>query len=115
MGGTSFGHALIAYEATLRALGRITVNDSAMANELDAAWEVLAEPAQTLLRKYQVPGAYEMLKEATRGQVMNEVSMRAFFETLDSKLPAEDMQRLRQLTPRTYIGFAAELARKEGK
>merc|ERR1712050_624137 len=65
--GTAFAHSLIAYEATLKALSRITVNPAAMNGELESSWEVLAEPAQTLLRKHQVPGAYELLKEATRG------------------------------------------------
>jgi len=113
--GTAFGHSLIAYEAALRALGRITVNDKAMNAELDGAWEVLAEPAQTLLRKYQVAGAYELLKEATRGEVTNEESMRKFFETLSTKLPPADMKALRELTPQSYIGVAPELARAEGK
>lgn len=113
--GTAFGHSLIAYEATLRALGRITVNDKAMSAELDSSWEVLAEPAQTLLRKHQVPGAYELLKEATRGSVMNAESMRSFFATLADKLPADDYKRLRELTPATYVGVAESLARSEGK
>merc|ERR1712039_326576 len=113
--GTAFAHALIAYEATLRALGRITVNGAAMDAELDSAWEVLAEPAQTLLRKHQVAGAYELLKNATRGAAMNEKSMRAFFESLDSKLPPEDMERLRALTPGAYVGRAKDLAQAEGQ
>lgn len=110
--GTAFGHSLIAYESILRALGRVTVNDECMARELNSAWEVLAEPAQTLLRKHQVPGAYELLKEATRGQAMNASTMRKFNETLESQLPPQDFERLRELTPETYIGFAPELARQ---
>lgn len=112
--GTAFGHCLISYEATLRALGRVTVNQVAMAKELDDSWEVLGEPVQTVLRKYQVPGAYELLKEATRGKAIDEVSMRAFIQTLQHQLPAEDLVRLMSLTPKSYIGFAPELARKEG-
>jgi adenylosuccinate lyase len=112
--GTAFAHALIAYEATLRALSRITVNTAAMDAELESAWEVLAEPAQTLLRKHQVAGAYELLKGATRGQVMNADSMRAFFATLEGKLPPDDMARLQALRPGTYVGAAEELARAEG-
>jgi len=113
--GTAFGHCLIAYEATLRALGRITVNAENMNRELDGAWEVLAEPAQTLLRKHQVPGAYELLKAATRGQGgMNGESMRTFFKSLEDKLPPEDMARLRKLTPATYLGCAERLASAEG-
>jgi adenylosuccinate lyase len=112
--GTAFAHGLIAYDATLRALSRITVNSAAMDSELDHAWEVLAEPAQTLLRKYQVAGAYELLKGATRGQAVNADSMRAFFDTLKSKLPAEDMARLHALKPGTYLGCAEELACVEG-
>jgi adenylosuccinate lyase len=112
--GTAFAHALIAYEATLRALSRITVNGAAMDQELDNAWEVLAEPAQTLLRKYQVAGAYELLKGATRGKTVNADTMRTFFSTLEDKLPPEDMARLHTLRPGTYIGRAEELARAEG-
>ena len=108
--GTAFGHAVIAYEATLRALGRITVNAQMMDAELDNAWEVLAEPAQTLLRKHQVPGAYELLKEATRGRSMDKDGMRSFFETLEAKLPPAELQRLKDLTPASYIGLATELA-----
>lgn len=113
--GTAFGHAVIAYEATLRALGRITVNAQIMDAELDNAWEVLAEPAQTLLRKNQVPGAYELLKEATRGRSMDKDGMQSFFQTLETKLPAAELQRLKELTPASYIGLATELAKSEKK
>merc|ERR1711920_884368 len=113
--GMAFAHATIAYDSTLRALSRITVNGQAMNAELDCAWEVLAEPAQTLLRKHQVEGAYELLKHATRGQAMNAQSMRAFFESLESKLPPEDMKRLRALTPSSSVGHAEALARTEGR
>jgi len=113
--GTAFGHSLIAYEATLKALSRITVNAVVMNQELDSSWEVLAEPAQTLLRKNQVPGAYELLKNATRGQAMNRDSLRAFFKTLQDKLPAEDMARLQAMTPSTYLGCAEELAQAQGQ
>lgn len=113
--GTAFGYSLIAYESTLRALSRITVNVDAMNAELNNAWEVLAEPAQTILRKYQVPNAYEILKELTRGQVMNEATMRAFFSSLKDKLPADDLARLQSMEPRTYLGCAEELARAQGK
>eukprot|EP00403_Amphidinium_massartii_P020402 CAMPEP_0178398560 /NCGR_PEP_ID=MMETSP0689_2-20121128/14835_1 /TAXON_ID=160604 /ORGANISM="Amphidinium massartii, Strain CS-259" /LENGTH=515 /DNA_ID=CAMNT_0020019325 /DNA_START=96 /DNA_END=1643 /DNA_ORIENTATION=+ len=108
--GTAFAHGLIAYEATLKALTRITVNAEVMDAELEGSWEVLAEPAQTLLRKYQVAGAYELLKEATRGRSMDKDGMRSFFNTLESKLPEHEVEKLRQLTPATYIGLAEELA-----
>lgn len=113
--GTAFGHALVSYKSTLKALSRITVNSEVMAHELDASWEVLAEAAQTLLRKHQVPGAYELLKEATRGTAMDANTMRAFFATLEDKLPADDMARLRGLTPATYLGFAEKLALAQGQ
>jgi len=109
--GTAFAHALISYEATLKALTRITVNEQVMDAELESSWEVLAEAAQTLLRKHQVPRAYELLKEATRGKAVDKDGLRNFFATLDSKLPAYEVQKLRELTPATYIGCAAELAR----
>lgn len=113
--GTAFGYSLIAYESCLKALTRITVNGDVMMAELDASWEVLAEPAQTLLRKYQVPGAYELLKEVTQGQGgMNATTMRAFFATLKDKLPPDDLVRLQNLEPSTYIGCAEELARAQG-
>lgn len=112
--GTAFGHAVIAYDSTLRALSRVTVHKANMDAELDGAWEVLAEAAQTLLRKHSVPGAYELLKEATRGKVMNAETMRSFFATLEDQLPKEDLARLQALTPASYIGHAAELAKRQG-
>lgn len=113
--GTAFGHSLIAYESTLKALSRITVNAEVMNAELDNAWEVLGEAAQTLLRKHQVPGAYELLKDLTRGKAIDAEKMRTFFDTLKDKLPAEDLARLKKLTPGTYVGCAEELARAQGK
>eukprot|EP00928_Gymnodinium_smaydae_P027204 TRINITY_DN21106_c0_g4_i1.p1 TRINITY_DN21106_c0_g4~~TRINITY_DN21106_c0_g4_i1.p1 ORF type:complete len:497 (-),score=84.81 TRINITY_DN21106_c0_g4_i1:52-1542(-) len=113
--GTAFGYSLIAYESTLKALSRITVNADAMSAELDASWEVLGEAAQTLLRKHQVPGAYELLKDLTRGQTMDAATMRSFFASLKDKIPPEDLLRLQNLTPATYVGCAEDLARAQGR
>merc|ERR1719191_2182510 len=101
VGSSTMPHKVnpIDYEATLKALTRITVNSDAMLAELNGAWEVLAEPAQTLLRKNQVEGAYELLKAATRGKDVNNKTMREFIETLESHLPPADMECLRNMKP----------------
>jgi len=84
------------------------VNSHALADDLDNAWEVLAEPIQTIMRQHDVPGAYEALKELTRGNAMDKQSIRAFIETLE--IPQSDRQRLLELTPATYTGLAQKLA-----
>jgi adenylosuccinate lyase len=106
--GTAFGHSLVALEALQRGLGKLSVNPERIAADLDNAWEVLAEPVQTVMRRYGLPEPYEQLKALTRGQGMTEATMRAFIASLD--LPADAKQRLLDLTPATYIGLAAELA-----
>ncbi|TWI03731.1 adenylosuccinate lyase [Luteimonas cucumeris] len=107
--GTAFGHALIGYDALLRGLDKLSVNPERLAADLDAAWEVLAEAVQTVMRRHGLPNPYEQLKALTRGQGINATSMRAFIESLD--LPAEDRQRLLDLTPGSYVGLAERLAR----
>ncbi|MDQ3228845.1 MAG: adenylosuccinate lyase [Pseudomonadota bacterium] len=106
--GTGFGHALVGYDALLRGLGKLTVNPERLAADLDASWEVLAEAVQTVMRRHGHPNPYEQLKALTRGQGITAESMRAFIESLD--LPAEDKQRLRDMTPATYLGLAGQLA-----
>ncbi|MFA5590802.1 MAG: adenylosuccinate lyase [Lysobacteraceae bacterium] len=107
--GTAFGHSLIALDSLAKGLGKLEVNPQRLDADLDAAWEVLAEAVQTVMRRYGLPNPYEQLKALTRGQGITRDSMRAFIETLE--LPEEDKQRLLELTPAGYIGAATELAR----
>ena len=107
--GTAFGHALIGYDALLRGLGKLKANPERVAADLDTAWEVLAEAVQTVMRRHGLPNPYEQLKALTRGQGITETSMREFITTLD--LPADARQRLLDMTPATYTGLAARLAR----
>ncbi len=105
--GAAFAYCLIAYTSTLRGLGRISPNPEALARDLDGAWEVLAEPIQTVMRRYAVPDAYEKLKALTRGQCMTRETLAAFITALP--IPETDKTRLLALTPATYIGRAAEM------
>jgi adenylosuccinate lyase len=107
--GTAFGHALVGMDALLRGLGKLSANEARLAADLDAAWEVLAEAVQTVMRRHGLPEPYEQLKALTRGQGITEASMRGFIDSLD--LPADDKQRLLQLAPGTYTGLAESLAR----
>ena len=108
--GTAFGHALIGYDALLRGLGKLSTNPARLAADLDAAWEVLAEAVQTVMRRHGLPNPYEQLKALTRGQGINEASMRGFIAALE--LPDEEKQRLLALTPGGYTGLAEILAAK---
>lgn len=107
--GVALGYCLVAYDACLRGLGKLEVNAAAIDDDLDSCWEVLAEPVQTVMRRYGLPQPYEQLKELTRGKGITEQALRIFISGLD--LPAPDKARLMALTPRTYIGLALELAR----
>jgi adenylosuccinate lyase len=107
--GVAFGHSLLAIKSTLKGLNKLRANRAKMLSELDGAWEVLAEPIQTAMRKAGMPDAYEKLKELTRGKAMTAEAIRAFVAGLD--LPAEDRRRLLELTPAGYTGMAADLAR----
>ncbi len=108
--GSALGHCSIAYLATLKGLSRLDVNHAKIAEDLDASWEVLAEPVQTVMRKYGLDEPYERLKAATRGQQMDEALFNEILEKLD--LPEQARNELAGLTPAKYIGIAAELARK---
>ena len=108
--GTAFGHMLIGLDALQRGLGKLSVNPEQLAADLDGAWEVLAEAVQTVMRRHGLPNPYEQLKALTRGQGINEASMREFIASLD--LPAGDKQRLLAMTPGTYTGLAEQLARE---
>lgn len=105
--GVGFGYSLAAYQATLKGLGKLKLNPLRLEEDLNEAWEVLAEPVQTVMRKLGKPNPYEQLKELTRGKKITAESMRQFIEGLD--LPAEDKKRLLDLTPARYIGIASQL------
>ena len=107
--GTAFGHALVGMDALLRGLGKLSANPARLAADLDAAWEVLAEAVQTVMRRHGAANPYEQLKALTRGQGITAESMRGFIGGLD--LPDEAKQRLLALSPATYTGLAARLAR----
>jgi adenylosuccinate lyase len=108
--GTAFGHTQVAYDSLAKGLGKLTVAPERLQADLDAAWEVLAEPIQTVMRRHGLPQPYEQLKALTRGQGMTEATMRGFIAQLD--LPAEAKARLLALSPATYIGLAERLARE---
>ena len=107
--GVGFGYTLIALRSTFKGLGKLELNAERLAADLDSNWEVLAEPIQTVMRKVGMDRPYERLKELTRGRRVNAEIMREFVEALP--LPAEDKKRLLKLTPATYIGIAAKLAK----
>ena len=107
--GTAFGHMLIGFNALQRGLNKLSVNPERLAADLDAAWEVLAEAVQTVMRRHGLPNPYEQLKALTRGHGIHAESMRAFIETLD--LPAADKARLLAMTPGSYTGLAEQLAK----
>jgi adenylosuccinate lyase len=108
--GVALGHSLLAYESCLKGLGKLEADSSRMREDLDANWEVLAEAVQTVMRRYGLPDPYEQLKALTRGKRVDGEAMRAFIRGL--ALPEPEKARLLKLTPATYIGKAAELARK---
>ncbi|PWW48691.1 adenylosuccinate lyase [Melaminivora alkalimesophila] len=108
--GVALGYAVLAYSSLMTGLDKLEINAPALEADLDASWEVLAEPIQTVMRRHGVPGAYEKLKEVTRGQSVTREALHALIEGLD--IPAEDRARLLALTPAGYTGKAAELARR---
>jgi adenylosuccinate lyase len=107
--GVGFSHSLLAYSSALKGISKLEANPAAMAQDLDTNWEVLAEPIQTVMRRYGIENPYEKLKDLTRGQRVNESIMAAFIDNLD--MPEEAKAQLRLLTPANYIGNAAEQAR----
>lgn len=107
--GVGFGYTLIAIRSTIKGLGKLELNAERLAEDLDRNWEVLAEPIQTVMRKVGMDRPYERLKELTRGRRVNAEIMRDFVEALP--LPAEDKARLKKMTPATYTGIAAKLAK----
>ena len=108
--GVAASHSLIAWRSIERGLARIDVDHSRLDQDLDANWELLAEPIQTVMRRYGVENAYEQLKSLTRGQRIDARSLRAFIATL--AIPAEARDALLKLSPATYTGNAEQLARR---
>jgi adenylosuccinate lyase len=108
--GVAASHALIAWRSIERGLERIDADSKRLAEDLDANWELLAEPIQTVMRRFGVENAYEQLKELTRGQRMNAAAVRSFIDGLS--IPEDAKRGLRQLTPASYVGVAERLARE---
>ncbi|MDO5626035.1 MAG: adenylosuccinate lyase [Pseudomonadota bacterium] len=108
--GVALGYAVLAHQSLLTGLNKLELNEQALADDLDAAWEVLAEPIQTVMRRFGVPGAYEKLKDATRGQAVTREALHALIAALD--IPQPEKARLLALTPATYVGQAEALARR---
>ena len=105
--GVAFGYSLLAYKSTLKGLSKVKVNEDVMAADLDSAWEVMAEPVQTVMRKAGIANPYEKLKELTRGNVVSRETIKTFVEGLD--IADDDNQRLLDMSPATYVGMAASL------
>ncbi|SDI71395.1 Adenylosuccinate lyase [Billgrantia gudaonensis] len=108
--GVGLAYGLIAYEASLKGIGKLEANPARIAEDLDASWEVLAEPIQTVMRRYGIEKPYEKLKELTRGKRIDQPGFAAFIDTLE--LPEAVKEELKALTPANYIGNASEQARK---
>ncbi|WP_293268945.1 adenylosuccinate lyase [Neptunomonas sp.] len=108
--GVGFGYSMIAYQSTLKGISKLELNAARLDLDLENAWEVLAEPIQTVMRRYAIEEPYEKLKALTRGQTMNKDTIQAFIDTLE--LPEDVKVSLKQLTPHNYIGNAVEQAKK---
>ena len=108
--GVALGYATLAYQSLLTGLNKLELNETALAADLDGAWEVLAEPIQTVMRRFGVSGAYEKLKEVTRGQTVTAEALHGLIRSLE--IPQAEKDRLLALTPATYTGMAGELARR---
>jgi adenylosuccinate lyase len=111
--GTAAGHGVIAYASLLKGLDKLRLNTRKLAEDLDASWEVLAEPIQTVMRLYGIENPYEQLKALTRGKAINAEILVDFVQAL--AIPEDAKQRLLKLTPAAYTGNAAEMARSLGK
>jgi adenylosuccinate lyase len=108
--GVGLGYTALAYASLMTGLNKLELNEEALAADLDAAWEVLAEPIQTVMRRYGVQGAYEKLKEVTRGKTVTAADLHGLIQGLE--IPQADKDRLLAMTPGSYVGKAAELARR---
>jgi adenylosuccinate lyase len=108
--GPAFGHSVLAYDSAMRGIGKLEVNTAAIAADLDACWEVLAEPVQTVMRRYDIENPYEQLKELTRGKGINQADLQVFIRGL--AIPEDAKARLLEMTPSSYLGKAIELAQR---
>ncbi len=108
--GVAFGYTVLAFSAMRQGLEKLEANPQRLAEDLNEAWEVLAEPVQTVMRRFGIENPYEQLKKITRGKGIEQMALHDFIRTL--ALPDSDRQRLLDMTPASYIGKAAELARK---
>jgi len=108
--GVAFGYSLLAYEACLRGLGKLETNPERLNEDLDNCWEVLAEPVQTVMRRFGVPNPYEQLKELTRGKGISREALQTFVQGL--AIPDDAKALLLAMTPASYIGRAVELANR---
>jgi adenylosuccinate lyase len=108
--GVALGYAVLAYQSLATGLGKLEINEAAIAHDLDSSWEVMAEPIQTVMRRFGLPQPYEQLKKFTRGEAMTRELMQGFIAGLD--LPEAEKTRLLAMTPASYVGMAAELARR---
>ena len=105
--GVGVGYAVIAYQATLKGISKLEVNEKSLLNEVDNNWELLAEPIQTVMRRYGIENPYEKLKELTRGKKVNAEVIAEFIDNLD--MPNAAKEELKALSPATYIGDAIRL------
>lgn len=108
--GVGFAHSLIAYQACLKGISKLEINEQRLAEDLNDAWEVLAEPIQTVMRRYHIAEPYEKLKAFTRGKAISKDDISAFVETLE--IPEEAKKALKEMTPASYLGDALALAKK---
>jgi adenylosuccinate lyase len=108
--GVALGYAVLAHDSLVRGLDKLEINEAALAADLDASWEVLAEAVQTVMRRHGLPNPYEQLKALTRGKDVTRASLAAFIDGLD--LPMHERERLKAMTPGNYTGRAADLARR---
>jgi adenylosuccinate lyase len=108
--GTALGHSLLAYDSALKGLGKLETNPERLAEDLNNCWEVLAEPVQTVMRRYGIPNPYEQLKELTRGKGITPEGLRSFIQGL--AIPDDAKKLLLEMTPASYIGKATELAQR---
>ncbi len=108
--GVAVGYAVLAYQSLLTGLNKLEINETAIAADLDSSWEVLAEPIQTVMRRFGLPQPYEQLKKFTRGEAMTRELMQGFIAGLE--IPQAEKQRLLAMTPGSYTGMAAELAKR---
>ena len=106
--GTAYGHSMVALTSLIKGLSKLEVDAGRLEQDLDQSWEVLAEPIQTVMRRYGIENPYEQLKALTRGKAITQEELRSFIDGLD--IPEEARENLKRLTPAAYTGNAAEMA-----